>query len=290
MISYTINYKDQPLLRPHIKISLCSNEARPQKDILMQYVMQLFEDPEHEEFRVVDKNGEPWFVLNEVCKKLEIANSRNQAAKLDSDEKDVLILDTLGGGQKTTIINESGLYSIILRSTKPEAKRFKKWITSEVLPTIRKTGSYHGRTPAFIQRFNANWNRVSAGHFSVISELAIRLHGRLEMAGHIMADKAPDGKEIRPDGSVGKLFMKYLREKHPKEAASVSKYLHTTPEWEGEANQFPWAVLPLFIEFVETDWLPNHAERYFKTRDTAALAYLPKVIANLRREAIPAAA
>ncbi|MUH07174.1 BRO-N domain-containing protein [Commensalibacter melissae] len=92
--------------------------------------------------RVFTKDNEPWFVLNDVCKILEISNPRQSASYLDDDEKDVINNDTLGGMQKTTIINESGLYSLILRSRKPEAKRFKKWVTSEVLPSIRKTGGY----------------------------------------------------------------------------------------------------------------------------------------------------
>ena len=92
--------------------------------------------------RVVDKDGSPWWVLSDVCRVLEIANSRNVAARLDDDEKGVYLMDTLGGSQNMTIINESGLYKVILRSDKPEAKKFTRWVTHEVLPAIRKTGSY----------------------------------------------------------------------------------------------------------------------------------------------------
>lgn len=97
--------------------------------------------------RVIDRDGEPWFVLADVCRVLELANSRDAAARLDTDEKaDVGITDTSSSGvtqqRQMTIINESGLYSLILTSRKPEAKAFKKWVTSEVLPKIRKTGSY----------------------------------------------------------------------------------------------------------------------------------------------------
>lgn len=106
---------------------------------------------------------------------------------------------------------------MILRSDKPEAKRFKKWITSEVLPQIRKKGRYFagGGIPKFIRRYNQNWDRIDNGHFSIISELVIRLWGRLEQVGHVMADKAPDGTELRPDISVGRLFSEWLQEKHP---------------------------------------------------------------------------
>lgn len=94
------------------------------------------------EIRTVTKNGEPWFVAADVCAVLCIGNSRMATGRLDADEKGVSQIDTPGGRQDVTIINESGLYSLILRSDKPEAKQFKKWVTSIVLPTIRRTGGY----------------------------------------------------------------------------------------------------------------------------------------------------
>ena len=97
---------------------------------------------ESSEIRTVQVNGEPWFVLADVCKVLEISNSRNISSRLEPDEKGVTLVDTLGGTQQMTIINESGLYTVILRSDKPQAKPFRKWVTSVVLPSIRKTGSY----------------------------------------------------------------------------------------------------------------------------------------------------
>ncbi|AHJ66389.1 BRO-N domain-containing protein [Granulibacter bethesdensis] len=98
--------------------------------------------------RVMSRAGEPWFVLSDVCRVLEIANSRHAATRLDDDEKGVVNSDTLGGSQEMTIINESGLYSLILTSRKEAARRFKKWVTAEVLPSIRKTGTYgHQTTP-----------------------------------------------------------------------------------------------------------------------------------------------
>lgn len=245
----------------------------------MQYTMQIFEYEDNDQFRVIDREGEPWFILTEVCKKIGIANPRDAASRLDDDEKDgVGISDAMGREQKTTVISESGLYSLVLRSSKPEAKRFKKWITSEVLPSIRKTGSYGGHVPAFIKRYNENWNRVSAGHFSVINELVVRLWGRLEMVGHMMADRAPNGTQLRPDTSVGKLFAKWLDENHPQLSGSHSMYPHKTDEWEGDARQYPNGMLPLFIEFVDNVWIPEHSERYFNTRDPAALPHLPKLL------------
>ena len=92
--------------------------------------------------RVMTRNGEPWFVAKDVCDILEIANNRDAIVDLDDDERGVGTTDTPGGKQEMTIISESGLYSLVFKSRKPEAKTFFKWITKEVLPSIRKTGSY----------------------------------------------------------------------------------------------------------------------------------------------------
>lgn len=97
---------------------------------------------ENNDVRTVEMNGEPWFVLKDVCKALGIAKYRDVADRLDADERAPVRVDTLGGAQEMTCINESGLYSVILRSDKPAAKPFRKWVTSEVLPSIRKNGGY----------------------------------------------------------------------------------------------------------------------------------------------------
>lgn len=102
----------------------------------------IFENPEFGQVRTMNKDGEPWFVAVDVCKALEISNNRMAINRLDDDEKGVSLTDTLGGKQDMTIINESGLYSLVLGSRKPEAKKFKRWITHEVIPSIRKTGGY----------------------------------------------------------------------------------------------------------------------------------------------------
>ena len=106
------------------------------------------------EVRTIQKDGEPWFVLKDVCNVLHIGNSRDVVARLDQDEKGVGQIDTLGGKQEMTIINESGLYNVILRSDKPEAKPFRKWVTSEVLPTIRRHGMY--ATPDTVEKMLAD--------------------------------------------------------------------------------------------------------------------------------------
>ena len=92
--------------------------------------------------RVQMQGDEPWFVAEDVCDALGIGFHRDALARLDGDERGSVIVDTLGGPQKVGAINEAGLYNLIFRSRKPEAKAFKRWVTHEVLPSIRKTGSY----------------------------------------------------------------------------------------------------------------------------------------------------
>lgn len=86
--------------------------------------------------------GDPWFVAADICGVLELSNRHSSLALLDDDEKGVHSMDTPGGPQELAVVNEPGMYSLVLRSRKPEAKKFKRWITHEVIPSIRKTGTY----------------------------------------------------------------------------------------------------------------------------------------------------
>ena len=97
--------------------------------------------------RVVMENGEPWWVAADVCEVLGIDKHRDAVSRLDEDERGSVLVDTLGGRQEVASINEAGLYTLILRSRKPQAKAFKRWVTHEVLPTIRKTGIYMAPAP-----------------------------------------------------------------------------------------------------------------------------------------------
>ena len=89
-----------------------------------------------------DENGEPMFVAKDVCAVLELKNPRSTLALLDEDEKGVHIVDTPGGEQQMTIVTEPGFYKLVLSSRKPEAKAFKRWVTHEVLPALRREGAY----------------------------------------------------------------------------------------------------------------------------------------------------
>lgn len=92
--------------------------------------------------RTLEINSQPWFVAKDVCDILELTNIRPSLAALDEDEKGVHTIYTPGGNQEMTVISEPGLYSLILRSRKPEAKAFKRWVTHEILPSIRRHGMY----------------------------------------------------------------------------------------------------------------------------------------------------
>ena len=108
--------------------------------------IKLFENPQFR-VRVIMRCSDPWFVAKDACDCLDLANSRDAVSRLDDDEKGVGKVDTLGGSQDMMLISESGLYTLIMRSNKPEAKAFKRWVTHEVLPSIRKTGSYSVAQP-----------------------------------------------------------------------------------------------------------------------------------------------
>lgn len=106
--------------------------------------IKIYENPEFGKVRTLLINGEPYFVGKDVAEILGYSKARNAIAAhvYDEDKKDAPIQGDLGGTQAMTVINESGLYSLILSSKLPKAKKFKRWVTSEVLPSIRKTGSY----------------------------------------------------------------------------------------------------------------------------------------------------
>lgn len=115
----------------------------------MKTELQIFNNEEFGEVRTVVIDGEPWFVGKDVAEALGYAKARNAivAHIPEDDRKDAPIQGALGGTQNTTIINESGVYALIFGSKLKSARRFKRWVTSEVLPTIRKTGAYSINTP-----------------------------------------------------------------------------------------------------------------------------------------------
>lgn len=109
--------------------------------------LQVFNNAMFGNVRIFLEDNEPWFVAKDVCECLAISKHRDAISRLDDDERGSLKVDTLGGKQEMATVNEYGLYSLVMSSRKPEAKDFRRWVTHEVLPSIRKYGSYNMNIP-----------------------------------------------------------------------------------------------------------------------------------------------
>lgn len=229
--------------------------------------------------------SEIWFIANEVCDLLQIKNPIDAVSSLEEDEKLTSVLPTLGQNRRFNLINESGLYNLIFKSRKEEARRFRKWVTGVVLPAIRKDG-YYGYMdgtglPNFVTRYKENCYKMADGYFSVISELFITLYLELEKNGFVIPERAANGKIIMPDVSVGRTFAIYLKQINSPFFGKHKTYMHTLYQgFDVEANQYPNEVLPDFRHFVYHVWLANYAEKYFKERAPQALGYLQKLISK----------
>ena len=123
---------------------------------------------ESNEVRTVMIDGQPWWIAKDVCDVLGVDNVSQALDRIDDDERNTIILNEGIGNPEKAVINESGLYSLVLSSRKPEAKAFKKWITSEVLPTIRKTGEFTTRRKQIRDK-----SKVVRNHFTE----TLKLHG-----------------------------------------------------------------------------------------------------------------
>lgn len=124
----------------------------------MENKLRVFENEQFGKIRTINQDGEPWFVASDVCQALGITKYRSAVGRLDEDEREPVEVDTLGGKQKVSAINEAGLYALVLSSRKPEAKTFKRRITHEVIPTIRRTGGYVNNDDLFVETYFADAN------------------------------------------------------------------------------------------------------------------------------------
>lgn len=250
---------------------------------------QLFkyqEDNHFNDFRTVGIDGEIWFVATDVTTILGYTNS-SKAITDHCKEKGITKrypLPTKGGMQSVTLLNESNLYRLIVKSKLPSAEKFEDWLFTEVLPSIRKTGQYSSginriETPNFVIRYMENFKNVAKDRFSVITELYTRLYAQLEHAGYQIPNKTAKGVELRPDVSVGKHFAAFISDYHPDMDDDFTMYQHDFPDGSSfPARQYSIEYLPIFIKFVDNVWIPKHAERYFKERDLKALEFLPKLL------------
>lgn len=124
----------------------------------MDNIMKVFNSSEFGDVRVITKEREPWFVASDVCRVLEVGNPSMTLMRLDDDEKGINSIDTLGGKQELLMVSEAGLYKLMTTSRKPQAKAFTRWVTHEVLPSIRQTGAY--MTDDAMEKFLADPNNM----------------------------------------------------------------------------------------------------------------------------------
>ena len=158
--------------------------------------LQIFNYNE-KEIRTVQKNGEPWWVLKDVCDVLSLTNPTVIADRLDDDERSKFDLGRQG---KTNIINESGLYNVILRSDKPEAKQFKRWITHKVLPEIRRTGAYSCKNMSEYQKMMIQTRSENAKirKAQILTRLAEQYDGTFKQVLQSHATKELTGEHLLP--------------------------------------------------------------------------------------------
>ena len=143
--------------------------------------LQIFESKDFGKVRTVTLNGAPCFVAADICRALDIGNPTDALRRLDDDEKALVSIEGISNGNnKANIVNESGLYSLVLGSRKPEAKQFKRWITHEVIPTIRKTGGYVNNDDLFVNTYLPNADDTTKALFRSTLETIRAQNAKLE--------------------------------------------------------------------------------------------------------------
>ncbi len=234
----------------------------------MSNALQLFSF-EEQNIRVVIVGGNPWWVAKDVCDILGIVNSRQAISALDEDEKGVHTVDTLGGKQKMSCVTESGLYHLVFISRKPEAKAFRRWVTEEVIPSIRKTGSYSiSQQPPqqyvnadFVLRLRLNAGRVPYDHWTVLEQIDKESHhsglGLVQLI-----DKA------RPDISVGMKWSNYLKKQgyDVKQFMMVPNIVNPGNMHEEDVRAYPLDMLPAFLRWLHTEYDGNFKNCYLPRR------------------------
>lgn len=187
------------------------------------------------------------------------------------------------GGTNMKFIAEGNVYRLIVSSKLPSAEKFETWLFDEVVPSIHKKG-YYGKIdraalPNFIERYKDNYHKLPKDHFSVISEMYARLYMELEKVGYSIPDKGEHGTQMMPDISVGRTFAAFLKRYNSEFFNTHKTYRHSFPDGrEADANMYHIDALPIFIRFINEEWIPKHAHKYFKDKDPLALEYLPKLL------------
>ena len=233
---------------------------------------------ESREVRVVTINGEPWFVAKGLCNVLSVKNSRDALSRLDEDEKGVVSTDTPGGKQEMAVVSESGMYALVLSSRKTEAKQFRKWITAEVIPQIRKTGRYNAepQTSYYFDRLKQflKDGKVPVGYFCVFRE-TLELVGDLEGKGCILP------QSVTPDLSVGKCWANHLRSIGIEPRDVSIKYSHRFPnDPRGVVKPYAYEdhLLADFRKWFHTTYQTDKLPKYLKGKYPDALPALSNLL------------
>lgn len=205
--------------------------------------IQLFQNDQFGQVRVIERDGEPWFVAKDVCECLSLSDTAKSCERLDDDEKGTNSIRTPGGYQDMIIISEPGLYSLVLRSNKPEARAFKRWITHDVIPSIRKTGAYQLAPKSYAEALRALANEVEQ------KELAIAQRDEaIRTKYHFV-----EGRDAEMCGRVGGLTAQNER---------LREQIGDATNWK-QAKAIPWL------------------RKYFDTRNNGFFAQLGKILTSL---------
>lgn len=159
--------------------------------------IQKFIAPDNCEIRTTVIDGDPWMSAGDICTALGITDMRQAVERLEDDERGVFIVPTPGGPQRIRSVSESGMYALILQSRKPEAKAFKRWVTHEVLPQIRKTGAYHSVPQSF-----ADALQLAADQARTIEAQVLQIEAARPAVAFM--DEYVEAKSTRDISTVGK--------------------------------------------------------------------------------------
>lgn len=169
----------------------------------MKNEIQVFSNEKFGQVRTVMQDGEPWFVAADVCKALDIPNVGQALTRLDDDEKMNTIISNDGnrGNPTRTLVSEAGLYSLVISSRKPEAKNFKRWITHEVIPTIRKTGGYVHNSEVFIDNYLPFADDATKQLFRLTLDVVDKQNKEIAANRREIAEKSAVIEEMTPKAS-----------------------------------------------------------------------------------------
>ena len=242
--------------------------------------------------RVMMRDGDPWFVAKDVCEVLGLnnvslavnGNEKTGDVGLDADEKDDMrIPDVIGRQQSTWCVNESGLYHLIFKSRKDEAKTFRRWVTHEVLPAVRKTGTYavgqqaptHPLREKLYDRLVAHEQHIPADCFTPGSVAARHLEALMDLLRGLDAS-------AMPERSMAQHFARYAKEDLHLPEEHRRRYSHVLPT--GRIVQ-AWAYdrwyLPLFVQWLWTVYFPQHFPYYARYRAKSTGLPAPKARTRL---------